>query len=70
MASSVERFCMIGNSVRSDSAPVLDGGGAGVHVPYHLTWAVERADIDEASSRFARVKTICEAPAAVARLSA
>ena len=34
-------FLMIGNSLRSDIAPVLALGGWGIHVPYHLTWAHE-----------------------------
>jgi putative hydrolase of the HAD superfamily len=38
------RFCMIGNSVRSDVLPVLALGGHAVHVPYHVTWAVEVVD--------------------------
>ena len=38
------RFCMIGNSVRSDILPVLQLGGHAVHIPYHLTWALERVD--------------------------
>ena len=36
-----ERFLMVGNSLRSDIAPVLELGGWGVHVPYHTTWAHE-----------------------------
>lgn len=36
-----EAFAMVGNSLRSDIAPVLALGGWGVHVPYHLTWAHE-----------------------------
>ncbi len=39
-----ERFCMIGNSVRSDVLPVLEIGGTGVHVPYHVTWEMELAE--------------------------
>ncbi|MFS8137068.1 MAG: HAD family hydrolase [Thermomonas sp.] len=35
------RFLMVGNSLRSDIAPVLELGGWGVHVPYHVTWAHE-----------------------------
>lgn len=35
------RFAMIGNSLRSDIAPVVALGGWGVHVPYHVTWAHE-----------------------------
>lgn len=39
-----ERFCMVGNSVRSDVLPVLAVGGHAVHVPYPITWALERVD--------------------------
>jgi putative hydrolase of the HAD superfamily len=39
-----ERFCMIGNSVRSDVLPVMALGGHAVHVPYHITWEMERVD--------------------------
>ncbi|MEO6383511.1 MAG: HAD family hydrolase [Thermomonas sp.] len=35
------KFLMVGNSLRSDIAPVLELGGWGVHVPYHVTWAHE-----------------------------
>lgn len=38
------RFCMIGNSVRSDVLPVMAIGGHAVHVPYHITWELERVD--------------------------
>ena len=34
-------FLMVGNSLRSDIAPVLELGGWGVHVPYHRTWVHE-----------------------------
>jgi putative hydrolase of the HAD superfamily len=40
------RFCMIGNSVRSDVLPVLAIGGAAVHVAYHVTWEHELVDHD------------------------
>ena len=39
-----ERFCMVGNSVRSDILPVMALGAHAVHVPYHLTWELERVD--------------------------
>jgi putative hydrolase of the HAD superfamily len=38
------RFCMIGNSVRSDVLPVMALGGHAVHVPYRITWEIERVD--------------------------
>jgi len=40
------QFVMIGNSLRSDIEPVLQLGGWGVHMPYHVTWAHEtEADV-------------------------
>lgn len=39
-----ERFCMVGNSVRSDVLPVLGIGGQAVHIPYHLTWEIETVE--------------------------
>lgn len=32
------RFVMVGNSLRSDVAPVVALGGRAVHIPYHVTW--------------------------------
>ena len=39
-----DRFCMVGNSVRSDVLPVMAIGAHAVHVPYHLTWDLEHVD--------------------------
>jgi putative hydrolase of the HAD superfamily len=69
MGTSAADFCMVGNSVRSDIAPVLELGGAGVHVPYHVTWALEHAEIADGHPRLARVAAIREAPAAIAALA-
>ena len=69
MGGEPTAFCMVGNSVRSDIAPVLELGGAGVHVPYHVTWALEHAELEESHPRFARVAGIREAPAAIADLA-
>jgi putative hydrolase of the HAD superfamily len=33
-----QEFVMVGNSPRSDIAPVLELGARAVHIPYHLTW--------------------------------
>jgi len=41
------RFCMVGNSVRSDVLPVLELGGHAVHVPYPYLWEHEHVDHDE-----------------------
>ena len=32
---------MVGNSLRSDIAPVVELGGWGVYMPYHSTWSYE-----------------------------
>ena len=45
-AVSPSDFVMIGNSVASDVLPVLAVGGRAVHVPYHITWALEVAAAD------------------------
>ncbi len=42
-----ERFCMVGNSVRSDILPVLSLGAHAVHIPYPLLWEHEHVDHDE-----------------------
>ena len=36
-----ERFVFVGNSVRSDVLPIVELGGTGIHVEYHVTWAHE-----------------------------
>jgi putative hydrolase of the HAD superfamily len=33
-----EDFVMVGNSLRSDIAPVVALGARAVHIPYHVTW--------------------------------
>lgn len=42
------RFLMVGNSVRSDVAPVLQAGGWAVHIPAELGWSHEDGDLPEA----------------------
>jgi putative hydrolase of the HAD superfamily len=65
------RFAMIGNSLRSDIAPVLELGGWGVHMPYHVTWAHENeAEVADDAPRLRRVATPAELPAAVKSLTA
>ena len=63
------RFAMIGNSLRSDIAPVLRLGGWGVHVPYHLTWAHEaEADVPDGHARLQIASSPAELPAALRRI--
>ena len=66
------QFAMIGNSLRSDIVPVLELGGWGVHMPYHVTWAHE-ADATLGEGHAARMQvaaTPAELPAAVRALGA
>ncbi|HWA09611.1 MAG TPA: HAD family hydrolase [Opitutaceae bacterium] len=61
-----ERFLMVGNSLKSDILPVLELGAAGVHIPYHLTWAVERAEPPPAHpGRLFTLQTMRELPAVI-----
>jgi putative hydrolase of the HAD superfamily len=55
-----ERFCMVGNSVRSDILPVLSLGAHAFHVPYPLLWEHEHVDHDEDLDELA---SIAELPA-------
>ena len=67
---AVKRFLMVGNSLKSDILPVLALGGAGAHVPYHLTWVAERSeDAPRAEGRFFRLETMRELTAVVAALA-
>ncbi|MBI5380338.1 MAG: HAD hydrolase-like protein [Opitutae bacterium] len=66
---SPAEFAMVGNSLKSDILPVLALGGAGVHVPYHITWQhehVEAAPDDQ--PRFRRIERFAELPAALTGL--
>jgi len=66
-----DRFVMVGNSLRSDIAPVLALGGWGVHVPYHTTWAHEsEADVAADAPRFRRVEHAEQLPSAVRAFAA
>ena len=35
---------MVGNSFKSDIAPALAIGAYGIHIPYHVTWAMEHTE--------------------------
>jgi putative hydrolase of the HAD superfamily len=63
--STPERFCMVGNSVRSDVLPVLAIGGHAVHIEYEYTWEHEVVEHDAAVVTAA---SILEVPALVRSL--
>lgn len=59
-------FAMVGNSLRSDIAPVLGLGGWGVYMPYHVTWAHEaEAEVADDAPRLRRVDGASGLPAAL-----
>src|SRR6476659_5255484 len=59
-------FVMIGNSLRSDIAPVLELGGWGIHMPYHVTWMHETdAVVADSARRLRRVARADELPGVV-----
>ncbi len=53
------RFCMVGNSVRSDILPVLALGGHGVHIPYPILWDLEHVDHDQ---HFVELASLADLP--------
>lgn len=57
------RFCMVGNSVRSDVLPVLETGAHAVHIPYHVTWSHEDVAHD---GDLVTLTTIADLPAYLA----
>jgi putative hydrolase of the HAD superfamily len=59
-------FVMVGNSVRSDVLPVLAIGGRAVHVPYHVTWALEHADHDPQVHEFPVLDSMAQLPTCIA----
>jgi putative hydrolase of the HAD superfamily len=57
-------FVMVGNSIRSDVLPVLEVGARAVHVPYHITWELEQAAVDDAEA-FATIPSLRDLPALI-----
>jgi len=69
-AITPQQFLMVGNSLRSDILPVLELGGWGVHVPYHVTWVHEAAEAPVDHARLATAEAASDLPDAVAQLAA
>ncbi len=60
------RFAMIGNSLRSDIEPVIELGGWGIHMPYHITWVHEAEHaLAEGEPRMLRVTSAHELHGAI-----
>jgi putative hydrolase of the HAD superfamily len=54
-----EQILMIGNSVKSDIAPVVNIGGIAINTPHEVVWVHEMMDMPE-SDRIIVVKNIRE----------
>ena len=54
-----ERLLMIGNSVKSDIAPVVNIGGTAIHTPHEIVWVHEMMDMPE-SDRIHVVQNVRE----------
>jgi putative hydrolase of the HAD superfamily len=58
-----ERFCMVGNSMKSDILPVLAIGGFGVYVPYEILWELDHAEHPIANTdRYVELETLSLVP--------
>jgi putative hydrolase of the HAD superfamily len=68
-AVPASRFAMVGNSFKSDIAPVLKLGGWGVHMPYHVLFGLEHTEIDASHPRLATVEAPAQIPAAIERFA-
>lgn len=53
-----ENFLMLGNSIKSDILPVLELGGYGGHIPYHVTWTHEQHEHNLKHDNFVELKSI------------
>ncbi|HMD60619.1 MAG TPA: HAD family hydrolase [Opitutaceae bacterium] len=65
---SPAHFLMVGNSLKSDIAPVLELGGTAVHIPYQYTWGHEQTEKPHAAEgRFFEAASLRELPGIVER---
>lgn len=53
-------FMMIGNSLKSDVIPVLELGGYGVHVPFHITWEHEKVSHQVVHPQFTAIEKLSD----------
>jgi putative hydrolase of the HAD superfamily len=67
------RFLMVGNSLKSDILPVLELGGYGVFIPYHLCWEHEKISGSETDlemfSNYYRLDNIGSLPGLIRDIS-
>ena len=67
----MQRFVMVGNSLRSDIEPVITLGGWGIHTPYAVTWAHEtQHGVADDEPRMVTADTAWDWPAALQAIEA
>jgi len=64
----MENAMMVGNSMRSDVVPVVEGGGWGVFVPHGLEWDLEKADPPKDAPRFATLDDLSGLESLIAQI--
>ena len=58
-----EEFLMVGNSLKSDIAPVVNMGGKAIHIPFHTTWEYEKdVKAPKNQKNYMEVTSITEVP--------
>lgn len=67
-ADGIERAMMIGNSMKSDVVPVVEGGGWGVYVPHGESWALEHALPPKNAPRYHSIDSLGELPLILERV--
>lgn len=65
---AAQDFVMVGNSMKSDVLPVLELGAAAIHIPFHVTWALEVHDEPVDHPRLVTADTFAEVPALIRQL--
>lgn len=63
-----DEFAMVGNSLKSDIAPVVALGGWGIYMPYHTVWDHERVEAFDGGARVVEVGGADEIADAIAQL--
>lgn len=58
----VNKFLMVGNSMRSDILPILALGAPAVHIPHHITWAHEQVEIDFEPDGYYKLQHVGQVP--------
>lgn len=64
----IEQAMMVGNSMRSDVVPLVDGGGWGVFVPHGLEWDLEKADPPRDAPKFATIDDLSGLESLIAQI--